>query len=317
MQHEKVIILGSGPAGLTAALYTARANLEPLLFVGNMLGGQVAITHEVENYPGFIDGIGGPDLVQNMLKQAERFGTKVEYSEIAEVDFTKGSPFYLKDLNGKEYLADSVIVTVGATARRLGIPGEEEHIGTGVSYCGTCDGFFFRGKEVVVVGGGDSAIEEGIFLTKFATHVTVIHRRDELRAGATLQQRAFENEKMSFIWDTVVESIEGEGSVKKVILRNLKTDEVTEKTTDGVFIFIGHDPNNQIFGDQIKMEDGYIVVDKHMMSSIPGIFAAGEIMDPIYRQVATSVGQGSAAGIMAERWLSEREGEAAISATPN
>jgi len=311
MQREKVIILGSGPAGLTAALYTARANLTPLLFAGMQLGGQVAITHEVENYPGFVDGIGGPDLVQNMLQQAERFGTRVEYSEVAEVDLSKGAPFYVKDSGGNEYLADSLIVTVGATARRLGIPGEEEHIGAGVSYCGTCDGFFFRGKEIIVVGGGDSAVEEGIFLTKFANKVTIVHRREQLRAGSTLQTRAFANEKIDFIWNTVVDSIEGDGTVKKVVMRNVETDETWEHQTDGVFIFIGHDPNNQIFGEQLEMEDGYVLVDKHMMTNIPGVFAAGEIMDPIYRQVATSVGQGSAAGMMAERWLSEREGETA------
>lgn len=305
MQHEKVIILGSGPAGLTAALYTARANMEPLVFVGRQLGGQVAITHEVENYPGFEEGIGGPELVDKMLKQAERFGAKVDYNEVVEVDFTQGSPFYLKDSAGIEYQADTVIVTVGATARRLGIEGEEQHIGTGVSYCGTCDGFFFRGKDIVVVGGGDSAIEESIFLTKFAKSVTIIHRRDSLRAGATLQERAFDNEKISFIWDSAVERIEGEGTVQRVHVRNLKTDTVNVMATEGVFIFIGHDPNNQIFADQLAMQDGYVVVDKHMMTSIPGVFAAGEIMDPIYRQVATSVGQGSAAGMMAERWYSE------------
>lgn len=314
MQKEKVIIIGSGPAGLTAALYTARANLNPLLFAGSLLGGQVALTHEVENYPGFEDGIGGAELVEKMLKQAQRFGTRVDYNEVVEVDFTKGTPFYVKDSSGNEYLADTVIVTSGATARRLGIPGEEEHIGAGVSYCGTCDGFFFRGKNVVVVGGGDSAIEEGIFLTRFATSVTVIHRRDSLRAGATLQQRAFSNPKMSFIWDTVVEGIEGDGKVERVLLHNLKTDEHYAMETEGVFIFIGHDPNSQVFGSQLEMEDGYIVVDKHMMTSVPGVFAAGEIMDPIYRQVSTSVGQGAAAGISAERWLAQREGEKQLDA---
>jgi len=309
MQREKIIIVGSGPAGLTAALYSARANMNPLVFVGSLLGGQVSLTHEIENYPGFEEAISGGELVDRMVKQAERFGARLEYNEIVEMDLSKGSPFYLKDSADNEYLAEALIITSGATARRLGVPGEEELIGAGVSYCGTCDGFFFRGKEVVVIGGGDSAIEEGIFLTKFATHVTVIHRRDELRAGATLQQRAFDNPKMSFIWDTVVEQIEGPDQVKQVHLKNLKTGETSIKETDGVFIFVGHDPNNQLFSDQLAMQDGYIVVDKHMMTSIPGVFAAGEIMDPIYRQVATSVGQGSAAGIMAERWLSERESE--------
>lgn len=307
MQKEKVIILGSGPAGLTAALYTARAKLEPLVFVGNLLGGQVSLTHEVENYPGFVEGITGPELVDNMKQQAERFGARLEYAEVAEMNLKDGSPFYIKDGNGKEYEADAVIITVGASARRLGVPGEEEFIGRGVSYCGTCDGFFFRGKDIVVVGGGDSAIEEGIFLTRFANSVKVIHRRNELRAGATLQNRAFSNPKMSFIWDTAVEKIDGNGSVNAVKLHNLKTNEYTVMPTEGVFIFIGHDPNNSLFTDQLEMKDGYLVVDDHMMTNIPGVFAAGEIMDPIFRQVATSVGQGAAAGIAAERWLSERE----------
>jgi thioredoxin reductase (NADPH) len=309
MQKEKVIVIGSGPAGLTAALYTARANLEPLVFAGSQLGGQVSITHEVENYPGFPDGLSGPELVERMTEQAKRFGARVEYNEVAQADFSKGSPFYLKDGSGKEYEADSVIVTSGATPRRLGIPGEEEFIGRGVSYCGTCDGFFFKGKHIIVVGGGDSAIEEGIFLTRFAKTVTVIHRRDELRAGPTLKDRAFNNEKISFIWDTLVEEIGGseDEGVRHVQLRNLKTDEVTEFDTEGVFIFIGHDPNNQFFDSQLTMKDGYIVVDERMMTNIPGVFAAGEIMDPLYRQVATSVGQGSAAGMMAEQWISEHE----------
>lgn len=309
MQREQVIIIGSGPAGLAAALYTARANRSPLVFVGSQIGGQVAITHEVENYPGFVEGIGGPDLVDNMVKQAERFGARIEYNEITELRLTDGSPFYLRDGSGREYLADTVIVTVGASPRRLGIQGEAEYIGAGVSYCGTCDGFFFRGKDIVVVGGGDSAIEEGIFLTKFANTVTVIHRRDTLRAGTILQNRAFSNDKMRFIWNSVVEEISGEKAVKQVVLRNLETGELSNFQTDGVFIFIGHDPNNSLIGDQLTMEDGYVVVDKHMMTSVDGVFAAGEIMDPIYRQVATSVGQGSAAGIMTDRWLTEHESE--------
>lgn len=309
MQREKIAIIGSGPAGLTAALYTARANMEPILFVGPLLGGQVSLTHEIENFPGFPEGIGGAELTDKMVKQAERFGTKVVYNSIEAVDLTKGSPFYLRDDGGQEYEADAVIITSGASARRLGVPGEEDYIGRGVSYCGTCDGFFFRGKKVVVIGGGDSAIEEGIFLTKFASSVTVIHRRDSLRAGATLQQRASDNEKMSFIWDSVVEKIDGDDSVNKVHLRNVKTGQTSIMETEGVFIFIGHDPNNQVFEDQLVMEDGYVIVDKHMMTSVAGVFAAGEIMDPIYRQVSTSVGQGGAAGIMAERWVSEHESE--------
>jgi len=305
MQKENVIILGSGPAGLAAALYTARANLSPLVFVGNLLGGQVAITADVENYPGFPEGVGGPELVEKMRAQAERFGARLVYNEIVDARLSEGSPFWIKDGSGEEYETDTLIVTVGATARRLNIPGEEEYIGRGVSYCGTCDGFFFRGKDIVVVGGGDSAVEEGLFLTRFANSVTLIHRREQLRAGALLQERAKTNEKMSFVWNTVVEKIEGNGSVERVHLVNSETGQREIKETNGVFIFIGHDPNNSVFKDQITMEDGYIVVDKQMMTNIPGVFAAGEIMDPIYRQVATSVGQGSAAGISAGRWLDE------------
>ncbi len=307
MKKEKVIIIGSGPAGLTAALYTARANLNPLVLAGDLLGGQISLTSEVENYPGFPEGLTGPQLVDLMKAQTERFGARIEYDSVVEVDFSRGSPFYLKTYSG-EYEADAVIVTVGASPRKLEVPGEEEFTGRGVSYCGTCDGFFFRGKEVVVVGGGDSALEEGIFLTKFASKVTIVHRRDELRGGATLQKRAFANEKIQFVWDTVVQAIEGDGTVQQVRLHNLKTGETTAFGTDGVFIFIGHDPNNQLFGGQLAMDDeGYVITDRQMRTSIEGVFAAGEIQDRIYRQIATSVGQGCAAGMMCERWLAERE----------
>jgi thioredoxin reductase (NADPH) len=308
MQKERVIIIGSGPAGLTAALYAGRANLEPLVLAGDLLGGQIALTSEVENYPGFPEGLTGPELVELMKAQAERFGARIEYDSVTEVDFTKGSPFYVKTYSG-EYEAESVIVTVGANPRKLQIPGEDEFVGRGVSYCGTCDGFFFRDKEVVVVGGGDSALEEGIFLTKFANKVTVVHRRDELRAGATLQQRAFANEKIDFVWNSVVEEIGGNGAVQEVKLHNRVTGESQPFKTDGVFIFIGHDPNNHIFGGQLELDSqGYVVTDREMRTNVPGVFAAGEIQDKIYRQVSTSVGQGAAAAIMCERWLAEREG---------
>lgn len=317
MQHEKVIIIGSGPAGLTAALYTARAQMNPLVLVGAQLGGQAAITHEIENYPGFPEGIGGPELIENMRLQAERFGTRYIYGSVVEADFSE-RPFRLKDDSGKEYLADSVIITSGASPRKLAVPGEEELTGYGVSYCGTCDGFFFRGKKIIVVGGGDSALEEGLFLTRFATQVEIIHRRSDLRAGAILQKRAFENEKISFIWNTVVdEIIAGEnGPVEKVILRNVETGETYEHETEGVFIFIGHEPNNSAYAGQIEMEDGYIITDVHMRTNVEGVYAAGEIQDPIYRQVATSVGQGTAAAMSLERWLSEKEAEEAESAEP-
>jgi thioredoxin reductase (NADPH) len=307
MKKEKIIIIGSGPAGLTAALYTARAQLEPLVISGNQLGGQISITSEVENYPGFPQGTTGPELVQLMHQQAERFGARLLIDEVTEVGLTGGPPFTVKTY-GDTHTADAVIVTVGASPRRLGIPGEREFIGRGVSYCATCDGFFFRDKQVLVVGGGDSAVEEGLFLTRFATHVQVVHRRQELRAGETLKRRAFANEKMRFLWDTVVEEIRGNGKVEAVRLRNLKDDRVQELATDGVFIFIGHDPNSKLFTGQLEMdEQGYLVVDRRMMTSVPGVFAAGEIMDPIYRQIATSVGQGCAAAMSAERWLQARE----------
>ena len=309
VQHEKVIIIGSGPAGLTAALYTARANLNPLVIAGYELGGQVSLTHEIENYPGFPEALSGQELVDYMKAQAERFGARLKmFSIVTEVNFTDGRPFSLKTDDGQEYLADSVIVTVGATPRHLNVGGETELTGNGVSYCGTCDGFFFRDKHVVVVGGGDSALEEGLFLTKFATQVDVIHRRDEFRAGATLQKRAEANEKMNFIFDTVIEEILGEGKVNAVRLRNVKTGEVYDYDTDGVFIFIGHDPNGDLFEGQLERDQyGYVVTDREMHTSVEGVFAAGEIQDRIFRQVATSVGQGTAAAMTTERWLAEHE----------
>lgn len=308
MEKEKVIIIGSGPAGLTAALYTARATLNPLVIAGNQLGGQISITAEVENYPGFPEpDLTGPELVEKMQKQAERFGARIVYDEVVEVDFSKGSPFYVKTY-GKEYEAEAVIVTAGASPRRLGVPGEEEMIGRGVSFCATCDGFFFRGKDVVVVGGGDSALEEGIFLTKFADRVRIIHRRDELRAGPHLQKRAFANEKIDFVWDTVVNEISGNGVVDSVVTENLKTGEKQTLDTQGVFIYVGHYPNSKFLEGHLVMDEhGYVITDERMRTSVDGVFAAGEIQDPVYRQIATSVGQGCAAAMMCEKWLSERE----------
>ena len=309
MKKERVVIIGSGPAGLTAALYTARAQLAPVVIAGNQLGGQVAITHEIENYPGFPDGLSGPELVERMKEHAENFGAVVEFDLVESVDFSTGSPFHIKTY-GEEYLADAVIVTIGADPRKLGVPGEEEFTGTGVSYCGTCDGFFFRGKDIVVVGGGDSALEEGIFLTRFATSVNVIHRRDELRAGIQLQTRAFNNEKISFTWNSVVEEIIGDaaGGVNAIRLKNVVTGEETTHATEGVFIFIGHDPNNAVFGDQIALnENGYIITDQRYRTNVEGVFAAGEIQDEIWRQVATSVGQGTSAAMSAIQWLEANE----------
>jgi len=307
MQKEKVIIIGSGPAGLTAALYTARANLKPLVISGNQLGGQISITNEVENYPGFPEGSSGPELVELMQKQAERFGARVLIDEVTEVDFSEGSPFHIKT-HGDEFEADAVIVTVGASPNRLGVPGEEEFIGRGVSFCATCDGFFFRDKDVLVVGGGDSAIEEALFLTRFVNRVRVIHRRDELRAGEALKRRAFENEKIEFVWDSVLEEIRGDGKVESALARNVKKDETVTLDTDGVFIFIGHLPNSSFFKGQLELDkNGYLITDDRMMTSVPGVFAAGEIQDSVFRQITTSVGQGAAAGMMTERWLEEQE----------
>jgi thioredoxin reductase (NADPH) len=307
MQKEKVIVIGSGPAGLTAALYAARAALEPLVITGSQLGGQISITNEVENYPGFPEGTTGPELVDLMQKQAERFGARLLIDEVTEVDFTNGSPFTLKT-HGETFEADSVIISVGASPSRLGVPGEEDMIGRGVSFCATCDGFFFREKDVVVVGGGDSALEEALFLTRFVNKVQVIHRRDELRAGEALKTRAFANEKVSFIWDTVVDEIVGNGKVESIKMTNVKSGDNTEMDVEGVFIFIGHYPNSDLFTDQLEMdEQGYLVTDDKQMTSVPGVFAAGEIQDRVFRQIATSVGQGCAAAMTSERWLEEQE----------
>jgi thioredoxin reductase (NADPH) len=305
-QKEKVVIIGSGPAGLTAALYTARANLNPVLVVGPMFGGQVALTHEIENYPGFSGG-SGTDLVEIMRGQAENFGTRVDMDVVLDVQLRPGGPFLVKTGNAL-YETDALIVTAGASPRLLNVPGEELLTGKGVSYCGTCDGFFFRGKKIVVVGGGDSAIKEALFLTRFATHIDIVHRRDTLRAEAELQKRAFENPKINFIWDTVVDEINGDGKVNAITLRNLKTGHVYEHPTEGVFVFIGHDPNNALFTGKLAMDEhGYLITDKRMQTSVEGVFAAGEIQDPVWKQVATSVGQGCAAAIAAEEWLSQRE----------
>jgi thioredoxin reductase (NADPH) len=306
MQREKVVIIGSGPAGLTAALYAARANLAPLVIAGPQFGGQVSWTHEIENYPGFPGG-SGSDLVDIMKKQAEQFGARIDMDVALEVDLDHGTPFRVKTGNN-EYLAESLIVTSGASPRLLAVPGEAEFTGRGVSYCGTCDGFFFRGKKIVVIGGGDSAIKEGLFLTKFATKVDIIHRRDTLRAEKAQQERAFTNPKINFIWNTVVEQIEGNGKVTNVKLRDLKTGQVSDYPTEGVFVFIGHDPNNGLFTGKLAMDEhGYVITDKFMQTSVEGVFAAGEIQDPVWKQVATSVGQGCAAAIAAEQWLAKRE----------
>lgn len=308
MKRERVVIIGSGPAGMAAAVYTARAQLKPVVIVGNQLGGQAAITHEIENYPGF-EHISGPELVDNMKAHAEKFGAEFVWDMVDSVDFEGGSPYKVQTY-GDTYLADSVIITIGADPRKLGVPGEEDGVGFGVSYCGTCDGAFFKNMDIVVVGGGDSAMEEALFLTRYASKVTVIHRRDELRAGVALQKRAFANPKIEFIWDTVVEEVlkAEDRRVNGVRIKNVNTGEESIFPTQGVFIFIGHVPNSPVFGDQIALnENGYIITDDRYRTNVDGVFAAGEIQDEIWRQVATSVGQGVGAAMSAIHWLEANE----------
>lgn len=310
MKKERVVIVGSGPAGMSAAIYTARADLKPVVIAGNQLGGQVALTHEIENYPGYVH-LGGMELVEKLKEHGEHFGAEYVFDMVTDVDFANGSPFTIKTYS-ETYLADSVIVTIGADPRKLDIPGEAEYTGTGVSYCGTCDGFFFRGRDIVVVGGGDSAIEEALFLTRFANKVEIIHRRDELRAGPALTKRAFENEKISFIWNSEVEEIHAgdNGVVNSVTLKNNQTNETSEHPTEGVFIFIGHIPNSKVFGEQIALNDnGYVITDERYRTSVDGVFAAGEIQDEVWRQVATSVGQGVSAAMSTIHWQEEHEEE--------
>ncbi len=302
----KVLIIGSGPAGLSAALYTARADLKPVVLTGMELGGQVSLTNDVDNYPGFPEGVGGSELVELFQKQAERFGAKIEYDTATEVNLLE-RPFRVKTYNAI-YLADSIIITTGATTKHLNIPGETELTGRGVSYCATCDGWFFKEKDVVVVGGGDSAIEEGLFLTRYANKVSIIHRRDELRAGPVLQNRAKENPKMNFIWNSIVTEIKGEEAVQSIVIKDVTNAKESELPIDGVFVFIGHTPNTELFEDQINLdEDGYIKVDHWMRTNIPGVFAAGEIADSHFRQVITSAGMGAAAGMQANHFLEDAE----------
>ncbi len=309
-KHTQVLIIGGGPTGLAAALYAARAELKPVLLTGMTLGGQAAITHIIENYPGFPDGLPGPELGELFKNQAERFGAQIVYDTATEVDFSS-QPYRVTTYSG-EYTADTVIIATGANPRYLGIPGEEKLTGRGVSYCGTCDGFFFKGKDVVVVGGGDSAMEEGAFLTRYTDKVTVVHRRDELRASLILQKRAFDDPKIEFIWDTTIKEIEGDEEVKSVQLKNRITGETSTFDTDGVFIFIGHTPNTEMFTDVLELdESGYIVVNKFMETNIPGVYAAGEVADPHFRQVITSAGMGAAAAIQAVRYLQERQDQIA------
>lgn len=305
---HQIVIIGAGPAGLTAAIYAARANLAPIVITGTLFGGQLALTTEVENFPGFPDGILGPELMELMKRQAERFGAEVRLGEVTDVTLTR-YPFRLS-LDGELLEAKSLIVATGASPRLLGVPGEREFFGKGVSTCATCDGFFYRGKTVVVVGGGDSAVEEGTFLTRYASKVYIVHRRDRLRASQILQDRAMKNEKISFIWDTVVDHIIGEEDkgVSAVHLRNVKTEAEKDLAVDGVFIAIGHVPNTKLFEGQLKLdEQGYIVTDTRMHTNIKGVFACGDCQDYIFRQAVTAAGTGCMAAIEAEKFLAEVE----------
>jgi thioredoxin reductase (NADPH) len=304
-ERVKVLIIGSGPAGLSAALYAARADLEPVVLTGMELGGQVSLTYTVENYPGFPEGVGGMEMVDLFQKQAERFGARMEFDLAAEVDLSE-RPFKVKTQNGNLYLAETLIISTGASAVHLDIPGENEFTGRGVSYCATCDGWFFKDKEVIVVGGGDSAVEEGLFLTRYADNVTIVHRRDELRAGAILTERAKKNPKIRFAWNTILEEISGNGAVETVKLRDTQTGQERDQEIDGVFIFIGHTPNTNLFKGQLEMdENDYLVVDHQMQTNVPGVFAAGEVADPHFRQVITSAGMGAAAAIQANHFLDD------------
>jgi thioredoxin reductase (NADPH) len=305
-QHEKVLILGAGPAGLTAALYAARADLQPLVLTGLQLGGQVSLTNTIENYPGFPEGVGGTELGELFKKQAERFGAQVEIDSARSVDLS-ARPFIIITDDAK-YTADTLIISTGASPNLINIPGEVELTGRGVSYCATCDGWFFKEKKVVVVGGGDSALEEGIFLTRFASSVTIIHRRESLRAGAILQKRANDNPKIKFIWNTVVTEVVGAEKVESLKIKNLQSGEMDSFQTDGLFIFVGNTPNTELFAGQLELENGYIKVDERMHTSVNGVFAAGESADSHFKQVITSAGMGAAAAIEATRFLERGAG---------
>ena len=309
VEHRSIVVLGSGPAGYTAALYAARANLKPLVLKGLEAGGQLMLTTDVENYPGFPDGIMGPELMEAMEKQAARFEAEIVAQTATRVDLSE-RPFGVW-AGDEEWRADTIVISTGASAKWLGIPGEERLRGRGVSACATCDGFFYRDRQLIVVGGGDTAMEEATFLTKFARKIGLVHRRDEFRASKIMQDRVHENPKIDVIWDSTVEEIRGDTAVTGATLRNVKTGETTEHPTDGVFMAIGHTPNTSLFKGQLELANGYIVVEEPTTkTSVPGVFAAGDVTDLVYRQAVTAAGQGCKAAMDAERFL-ESEGHSA------
>ena len=300
-----VIIIGSGPAGFTAATYTSRAKLKTLVISGSLPGGQLMTTSEVENYPGFPKGIFGPELMMNMREQATRFGSIVVDDEVIEVNF-KQNPFFVKTYS-KEYQSRSILVCTGATPRKLGIAGEEEFGGRGVSYCATCDGPFFKGEDIAVVGGGDTALEEATFLTKFGKSVKLIHRRNSLKASKILQEKSFENPKIQFLWDSTITKITGNKKISAISIKNVNTQEERELNVGGLFVAIGHEPNTKIFKNQLEMDDhGYIVLKENTRTSVDGVFAAGDVHDFRYRQAVTAAGYGCMAAIDVEKWLTEK-----------
>ncbi len=304
--HTKVLILGSGPAGYTAAIYASRAGLEPIVVAGFQFGGQLMITTEVENYPGYPEGITGPAMMEDLQKQAERFGSRILFEDATRVDLS-ARPFRV-EVDRNVYTADSLLVATGASAKWMGLASETRLQNRGVSACATCDGALYRDKPLAVVGGGDTALEEALFLTRFATQVTLIHRRDQLRASKIMQQRALDHEKIDFLWDSVVDEVLGEDAVEGVSIRNVKTDEKTRLDVDGLFVAIGHKPNTDLFEGQLKLDaSGYVEVTAgSTRTSVEGVFACGDVADPTYRQAVTAAGTGCMASIVAERWLAEQ-----------
>lgn len=301
-----VIIIGSGPAGYTAGIYTSRAKLKTLIITGSLPGGQLMTTSEVENYPGFPNGIFGPELMMNMRQQAERFGTTIVDDEVLKVDFKK--PPFLTSTHSESYECRAILLCTGASPRKLGVDGEQEFGGRGVSYCATCDGPFFKGQEIAVIGGGDTAIEEATFLTKFGKSVKIIHRREFLRASKILQEKAFENSKIQFIWNHVVTKISGNKKIESIDIKDLTTDKSQNLVVGGLFVAIGHEPNTLIFKDQLELDDkGYVVLKENTRTSVEGVFAAGDVHDYRYRQAVTAAGFGCMAALDVEKWLSEKK----------